>query len=254
MTLQQELLINTNFIDSDLKPYYINGIKSSYYVSKNAEVINTKNNKIKFMKPQCQKNGYYLVHLHLNGKSYFRWLHRMVAECFIDNPENKPEVNHKDGNKSHNYMSNLEWVTTKENIEHAFKTNLRGYGEKSSNTKIRKKDVITICEMLEDNQLTMTEIADYIGCSYSIVFMIKSKKCWVDISKNYNFENYNAFSKNRGKNKLTESDVIEICELIKSDKITCRDIAKLYNVFEATIYRIKSCKTWKDITSQYNFQ
>lgn len=65
------------------------------------------------------KNGYLTVDLYKDGKRSTRRVHRLVAEEFIPNPDGKPEVNHKDGNKHNNISSNLEWNTKKENMEHA---------------------------------------------------------------------------------------------------------------------------------------
>lgn len=70
------------------------------------------------------KSGYVLTHLYLNGKCQHKRVNRVVAEAFIPNPENKPEVNHKDGNKRNNNVRNLEWATKKENCEHAWRNGL----------------------------------------------------------------------------------------------------------------------------------
>lgn len=68
--------------------------------------------------------GYCTVVLYDNGKQNSFKLHRLVANSFIYNEFNKPDVNHKDGIKSNNHFENLEWVTKSENAKHAFKTGL----------------------------------------------------------------------------------------------------------------------------------
>ena len=69
-------------------------------------------------------NGYYHVDLYRNGKRITKRINRLVAETFIPNPLNLPEVNHKDGNKHNNSVNNLEWVTKSENMKHAFRSGL----------------------------------------------------------------------------------------------------------------------------------
>lgn len=70
------------------------------------------------------KKGYPAVDLYERGKRNTERVHRLVAKAFIPNPDNKPEVNHKDGDKHNNRVSNLEWVTCKENCEHAWENGL----------------------------------------------------------------------------------------------------------------------------------
>ena len=70
-------------------------------------------------------NGYCQVELRKNSKGKHLLVHRLVAEAFLSNPQNKEQVNHKDGNKLNNNVNNLEWVTCSENAVHAFSHNLR---------------------------------------------------------------------------------------------------------------------------------
>lgn len=64
---------------------------------------------------------------HPGGKRKYDLVHRLVAQAFIPNPDNKPQVNHKDGVKLHNFADNLEWVTAGENLQHAYDAGLRRY-------------------------------------------------------------------------------------------------------------------------------
>jgi hypothetical protein len=91
-----------------------------YSVTEDGKVINNKRNKEK--KACIDKHGYLKVGLNDQNKKYF--VHRLVALTYIENPDNKETVNHKDGNKLNNHISNLEWMTNKENLKHAYNNNL----------------------------------------------------------------------------------------------------------------------------------
>lgn len=94
---------------------------TNYSVSDIGEVKNDLNGR--FLK-QATQQGYKHVTLSLNKKSRRFRVHRLVAQFFIPNPDNKPYVNHLDGNRSNNNVSNLEWVTPSENTRHAVETGL----------------------------------------------------------------------------------------------------------------------------------
>ena len=81
------------------------------------------------LKQSKDKHGYMRIRLSKNNQKSTVSIHRAVALAFIPNPENKSCVNHIDGNKSNNHVSNLEWVSYKENIEHADRTGLFDWDE-----------------------------------------------------------------------------------------------------------------------------
>lgn len=102
----------------DMKP--IPGFED-YLISKKGEVYSTKTNK--FFNPSKTKDGYLKVALRGNGKSYYFRVHKLVAMTYLDNPNNLPEVNHKDFNRCNNCLENLEWISHNNNIEYSKKSN-----------------------------------------------------------------------------------------------------------------------------------
>lgn len=90
-------------------------------------------------------NGYVMVTLCKNNKTFNASVHRLIAEAFIPNPDNKPQINHIDGNKSNNNIDNLEWCTPSENMIHAYKMGLKTpescarFGKRRPRTESEKK-------------------------------------------------------------------------------------------------------------------
>jgi len=98
------------------------GYEGRYLISSSGKVKSLYRNKI--LKHSTSSNGYLGVSLSKESKIKTFHIHRLLAEHFLSNPKNLPCVNHKDGNKHNNEISNLEWSTFKENTDHAIKTNL----------------------------------------------------------------------------------------------------------------------------------
>ena len=126
-----------------------------------------------------KKSGYVQVSMSKNGKRNDFYVHRMVAELYIPNPNNKPEVNHKDGNKANNHVFNLEWATREEQMQHAKQTGLMPdrNGQNNGQSKITDKDRQTI-HYLKSLGWLQKEIAEEFGIDRSRVSHILSQKYW----------------------------------------------------------------------------
>lgn len=132
------------------------GYEGLYAVSDAGEVKSLRKNRI--LKLQSNRDGYLLVMLSKNGISKGYLVHRLVAKAFIDNPQNKPEINHIDEDKTNNSVSNLEWCTRSENLRHG--TAARRIGDKLS-----KPVKIIFPNGEELICVSQTAVCDILGCS-----------------------------------------------------------------------------------------
>lgn len=132
----------------------IKGYEGLYQISslgevKSVERISPQGHRLKerIRKTYIDRYGYRAINLCKNGVITKYDIHRLVAIAFIPNPEEKPQVNHIDGNKLNNCVENLEWNTCSENISHAFRTGIKKpfhihrYGESNSNCKVKDDDI-----------------------------------------------------------------------------------------------------------------
>jgi len=127
----------------------IDGFEGLYEISSIGQINSIKRNGTLggLLKQRIDRYGYSTVVLYKNGTPNYYSRHRLVAQAFIPNPNNYPEVNHKNGKKLDNFASNLEWVTAAENTRHAWQNGLvphlhgmahYNYGKKLSKEHKRK--------------------------------------------------------------------------------------------------------------------
>lgn len=156
---------------------------NGYYITSNGRVYSEKYNR--FMKPNTRKDGYVQVMI---GKRKCEYIHRLVAHEFCIKHFSECEVNHIDGNKSNNCASNLEWVTSKENKEHAERIGLSNHNNKQRSAvskassrimhgigkmiKISIDEASEICEAYSTGIFSMNEIASSLKVHRSTIFLI----------------------------------------------------------------------------------
>jgi len=134
-------------------------IDERYSISDEGDVFD---HKLNVNPKKCISNcGYYRVSIHGRMTA----LHRLVALHFIDNPENKPNINHKDDNRTNNHFSNLEWCTQKENIQYSYR-----YGRLSGRTKISVADLRFIIEALNSKSHSVKELANMFNVKTNTIY------------------------------------------------------------------------------------
>jgi hypothetical protein len=114
-----------------------------YEVSSLGRIKSYQKSEPQILKGGYDKDGYHLILLYNENGRVTKKVHRLVAEAFIPNPKNSPQVNHKDGNKRNNSSGNLEWSTCEENITHAFNIGLRPKEVMSIRIPVAKLDLQT---------------------------------------------------------------------------------------------------------------
>lgn len=133
------------------------------------------------LKPCINKDGYLRVDISKNGRAKHFQIHRLVGELFVENPHNKPVVNHQDTNKLNNHFKNLEWCTVKENAHHAAVNGLYPdkKGENASGSKLKSSQVIEIRQRYHTHNTELAnKLAKEYGVSYSTIIDIFNRKSW----------------------------------------------------------------------------
>ena len=212
-----------------------------YFVTNTGRVFR----KERELKKNKSTNGYVTVSvLYINGERKLHYVHRLVAEAFLPNPENKKFVNHKNLIKNDNRVENLEWVTPKENNVHAhkngaFRTNGAHHHAVHCDEVIHK-----ICSLIQEGRRTI-DIINTVSVDKSLIFNIRKRKAWMHISDLY------VLTVPRFR-RLSDQTAEWVCKKIVEGK-TAKEINQLSEgkVNRQVITDIRSKKTYKDISDKY---
>ena len=147
----------------------VEGYEGRYSVTRDGRVYS--HLRSKFLIPRNAR-GYRTVVLSNREKTIkTQGIHRLVAKAFIPNPKKKPHINHIDGDKTNNHVSNLEWVTPSENRRHALETGLAVPGREMAkpNCKLTVDDVLEIRRLHEEGDVTQRAIAKDFDVSFQLI-------------------------------------------------------------------------------------
>lgn len=194
----------------------------------------------RFLTPQVHRRGYLFVPLKLQtGKQRNRYIHRLVALTYIPNPENKPQVNHIDGDKKNNHWSNLEWVSNLENAHHAIENNLMPHNV------VSEKQVHDICEKLEQG-ISVMKISKDTGIPYFTISAIRLGRNWKHISSQYVIP-----LKRVRKDPLTEEQIRMVCNYLENG-LSVKQISHACAISADVIRKICKRQSFLPIVEQYN--
>ena len=145
-----------------------------YEITRDGHVINIHTGKE--VKPQINGTGYYRVAI---GKK-LKFVHRLVAQKYIPNPENLPQVNHKDGNRLNNCVDNLEWVSNRDNSLHALRNGWMRIEENHQFAKLTRESVAYIKAHPE---MSRNELAEMFNISPHTISDIRKGRTWKTVEK-----------------------------------------------------------------------
>lgn len=194
------------------------------------------NLKGKILKPKVHTTGYYEVMLYNQyRKTKMHRVHRLVAENFLDNPQDKKIVNHKDGIKTNNNVSNLEWCTSIENAHHAINTGLKKFGDYTNSSKLTEELVIKARKEFLTGKYTCYQIARKYKIGFNAMARAIRGDSWFYVTGVVvTEEDWERLNKKK-KLKVTDEMIFEIKERVENgEKLTI--LLKEYQIGKTTYY------------------
>lgn len=213
------------------------GKNTNYIISSHGILyrINFKKYSIDFVRPYMEKDGHLRTTINVEGERYKKYIHQLVAEAFIPNPEKKEEIHHIDGDEINNEADNLMWVTHTEHVELTKAMNQYKGFSGSSNPSATSTDeqIEKVCMLLEQNELYPEEICAATGISYSqLQHIIHDENSWKYIKEKYDISKYNRYKRKF----YTEKDKVKFRELrIEHPEYTLRVISEILDINYETL-------------------
>ena len=225
-------------------------ICDDYFISNFGRLKSFKRGKPKILTPLGNTKGYLCYAFYGNDKTKRGLAHILVAQAFLPNPDGKPQVNHRDGNKLNNHVSNLEWATPSENMTHAVKSLLIDSGGDYVYAKATNELATWIRETYRpyDKEHGANALARKLGISKSVVLAIVHGERYKHAGGQLHEVNYTHGKKVRLKKKRKATFNHEQIIYIRNnpDRLTGIELAKKFGVASTTISAIRKGKLYRN--------
>ena len=214
------------------------GYEGHYQISTFGRVKSFKKGREKILMPFIDKDGYLQVAFFKVGKYKKFKVHRLVALAFIPNPDDKPQINHRDGCKLNNFAGNLEWCTGSENIQHAFDIGLKKalQGEDNSQAKLTNTQVLYI--RANPDNLSQKQLGEIFSVNSGSISEIQLGKHFKQVGGTIR-------EAQKCSPRLPEEIVIYIRE--NPDKLSMKELAAKFNVNFSIISNIQVGISYKNV-------
>jgi hypothetical protein len=212
-----------------------------YLVSSNGDIYSNISKRL--LKRYEHNHGYSATAFHKNKVRYQALTHRVVAKAFIPNPDNLPTVNHKDGNKKNNHISNLEWCSYLDNNLHALETGLRTF-----DLKYPEDLVVKVFTMIANGE-TYKSVSGTLGIPEPAIKVIYNEKPYQHLKDKVDWSNHLP----RGR-VLTDKQGIKVLDLIEEGK-TVNEVVDYFKgaVKKKTVSNIRQRVVYKHLSEGYTF-
>lgn len=239
----------------------VNGERLPYIVSSYGYVISVFADRDPHLLKRIFHKQHMYVRMTVRGKSKNIQVHRVVAESFLNNPENKPIVHHINKNPIDNRVENLIWCTQIEHKRYHADEIARNrkvfYGDSCNFSVYSNEQIHSVCKLLETNSMSITDIVSMTGVKRATISKIMTRHQWTVVSELYNIDNYD-YDKWKSKagdpgnrnSPYTVDQIRYVCTLI-NEYYRISDIVRMTGVGRRTISYIKHGKIWTHISSEY---